>query len=144
MINILILNGPNLNMLGKREPEIYGTETLDDIKNKCLVKSKQLGFNAEFKQSNIEGELVTMIQQSIGVFDGIIINPAAYTHTSIAILDALKMVNVPIIEIHLSNIFKREDFRKHSYISLIADIVISGCGSYGYILALEALSNKIK
>ncbi len=141
-MKILILNGPNLNMLGKREPEIYGKETLDDIKNQCEIKAKEKGAEIDFRQSNLEGELVTWIQNAIGNFDGLIINPAAYTHTSVAILDALKMLNIPIIEIHLSNIFKREEFRHRSYISSAATGIISGLGSMGYLLAIEYLLNK--
>lgn len=142
-MKILILNGPNLNMLGKREPEIYGKETLENIKNQCEIKAKKEGVEIDFRQSNLEGELVTWIQEAtIGNYDGLIINPAAYTHTSVAILDALQMLNIPIIEIHLSNIFKREEFRHKSYISLAATGVISGLGSRGYILAIEYLLNK--
>lgn len=142
MINkVLILNGPNLNMLGKREPEIYGHETLADIEKLCLKESKNLNIEIDFKQSNFEGNLIEIIQKSLGIYDAIIINPAAYTHTSIAILDALKSVNLPTIEVHLSNIFKREDFRKHSFVSLYANGVISGLGSYGYILAIRAIKN---
>lgn len=143
-MKILILNGPNLNMLGKREPEIYGKETLNDIKKKCEKKATELGINIEFKQSNHEGELVTWIQEAMGKFDAIIINPAAYTHTSIAILDALKTVNLPVIEIHLSNIYKREEFRHCSYISMVADGVISGLGFNGYLLAMNAVVELIK
>ena len=141
-MKILILNGPNLNMLGKREPEIYGKETLDDIKKQCEIKAEKMGAKIDFRQSNIEGELVSWIQGAIGNFDGLIINPAAYTHTSVAILDALKMLNIPIIEIHLSNIFQREEFRHKSYVSLVANGIISGLGSKGYLLAIEYLLNR--
>ncbi len=141
-MKILILNGPNLNMLGKREPEIYGKETLDDIKKQCEIKAEKMGAEIDFRQSNIEGELVSWIQSAIGNFDGLIINPAGYTHTSVAILDALKMLNIPIIEIHLSNIFQREEFRHKSYVSLVANGIISGLGSKGYLLAMEYLLNR--
>lgn len=141
-MKILILNGPNLNMLGKREPEIYGKETLDNIKNKCEKKAKENKINIDFRQSNYEGELITWIQEALGNFDAIIINPGAYTHTSIAILDALKSVNIPTIEVHLSNIYKREEFRHKSYVSLFAEGVISGFGSNGYLLALESIISK--
>ena len=141
-MKILILNGPNLNMLGKREPEIYGKETLDDIKKQCEIKAEKMGAKIDFRQSNIEGELVSWIQGAIGNFDGLIINPAGYTHTSVAILDALKMLNIPIIEIHLSNIFQREEFRHKSYVSLVANGIISGLGSKGYLLAIEYLLNR--
>jgi 3-dehydroquinate dehydratase-2 len=138
-MKILILNGPNLNMLGIREPEIYGKETIGDIKAKCEKKAKENNIEVEFKQSNYEGELVTWIQDAYKKFDGIIINPAAYTHTSVAILDALKAVKLPTVEIHLSNIFQRDEFRHHSYISLVADGIISGFGSNGYLLAIDAI-----
>ena len=141
-MKILILNGPNLNMLGKREPEIYGKETLDDIKKQCEIKAEKMGAEIDFRQSNIEGELVSWIQSAIGNFDGLIINPAGYTHTSVAILDALKMLNIPIIEIHLSYIFQREEFRHKSYVSLVANGIISGLGSKGYLLAMEYLLNR--
>jgi len=139
-MKILILNGPNLNMLGKREPKIYGGETLDAIKTQCENKAKREGAEVEFRQSNVEGELVEWIQKAaVGKYDGLIINPAAYTHTSVAILDALKMLSIPIIEIHLSNIFKREEFRHKSYVSLVATGIISGLGSTGYLLAMDYL-----
>lgn len=125
-------------MLGKREPEIYGKETLEDIKKKCNLEAKKLGISIEFKQSNSESELVTWIQDALNKFDGIVINPAAYTHTSVAILDALKSVQIPTVEIHLSNVFQREEFRHHSYVSLQAKTVISGAGSNGYLLAINA------
>lgn len=139
-MKILILNGPNLNMLGKREPEIYGKETLDDIKKQCKIKAEKGRAKIDFRQSNLEGELVDWIQEAVvGNYDGLIINPAAYTHTSVAILDALKMLNIPIIEIHLSNIFQREEFRHKSYVSPVATGIISGLGSKGYLLAIEYL-----
>ena len=145
-MKILVLNGPNLNMLGKREPEIYGKETLQDIEKKCIQKAKENNFEIDFKQSNHEGQLVDWIQESMGKYDALIINAGAYTHTSVAILDALKMLNIPIIEVHLSNIFQREDFRKQSYISLVATGIMSGFGSVGYLLAIEylAIKNNLK
>ncbi len=139
-MKILILNGPNLNMLGKREPQIYGKETLKDIENKCLKKAKENDFELDFKQSNYEGQIVEWIQNSIGNYDALIINAGAYTHTSVAILDALKMLSIPIIEVHLSNIFQRENFRHTSYISMAATGIISGFGSAGYLLAIEYLA----
>lgn len=142
MSRILILNGPNLNLLGTREPEIYGRETLADIQSRCEAKAAALGLEVDFRQSNHEGELVEAIHKARGNHSAIIINAGAYTHTSIAILDALQAVNLPVIEVHLSNIYKREEFRHHSYISRIAKGVICGFGSLGYILALEALAEK--
>ncbi len=136
---VLILNGPNLNMLGTREVEIYGEETLADIEAKVRARAEGLGMEIDFRQSNAEAELVDWIQQARGSFSGIIINAGAYTHTSIAILDALNMVDMPIIEVHLSNIFQREDFRKNSYVSGVATGLITGFGGTGYQLALEAM-----
>ncbi len=141
---ILVLNGPNLNMLGTREPEIYGSMTLEDIKNNITSHGQELGYNIDFRQSNIEGELVDWIQQSRGNMAAIIINAGAYTHTSVALLDALQTVEIPIIEVHLSNIFKREKFRHHSYISPVANGVICGFGVNSYILALEAAHDILK
>ncbi|NKB22311.1 MAG: type II 3-dehydroquinate dehydratase [Alphaproteobacteria bacterium] len=143
MPKILILNGPNLNLLGTREPKIYGHETLSDIEKKCGQRGKEIGTSIDFRQSNSEGEIVDWIQNAAGTTDGIIINPAAYTHTSIAILDALKQVGCPIIELHLSNIFSREPFRHHSYVSSIANGVICGFGAHGYLLALDAISRLV-
>lgn len=140
---ILILNGPNLNMLGQREPEIYGSQTLADIEAACIDQGKGLGLTVDFRQSNLEGELVTWIQENSSQVGGLIINSAAYTHTSVAILDALLNFSPPVIEVHLSNIFKRETFRHHSYISGAADGVICGLGAKGYLLALDALADMI-
>jgi 3-dehydroquinate dehydratase-2 len=140
---ILVIHGPNLNMLGTREPEIYGHETLADIDTALKERGEQLGLHIETFQSNHEGKIVDKIQQARDTFDGIIINPAAYTHTSIAIRDALSMLNIPVVEIHLSNINKREAFRHKS---LIADIVaarISGFGPRGYLLALNGLAHML-
>lgn len=134
---ILILNGPNLNMLGVREPEIYGTQTLDDIEKMCRAKAKELGLKITFLQSNYEGELVECIQRARGAFDGIVINAAAYTHTSVAIHDALKIFGGPVVEVHLSDPKTREPFRHHSYITPLAAAVIAGKGAAGYEEALE-------
>lgn len=136
--SVLVLNGPNLNMLGVREPAVYGSETLADIEMACKRVAKKLDISLSFKQSNIEGELVGWIQDARESQDAIIINAGAFTHTSIAILDALKLVEFPVIELHLSNIFAREEFRHHSYISPCATGVICGFGAAGYELALEA------
>ena len=140
---VLVLNGPNLNLLGIREPDIYGATTLDDIRTACKARAESLGLTVDFHQSNHEGELVDLIQNSRSDNSGIVINAAAYTHTSVAILDALKMCGIPIIEVHLSNIYQREPFRHHSYISHVAYGVICGFGSKGYELALEAMDQKI-
>ena len=141
---ILILNGPNLNMLGSREPEIYGHQTLADIEAACRDKAAELGLAVDFRQSNGEGEMVDWIQGALGTASGIIINPAAYTHTSIAILDALTQVAGPVIEIHLSNIFRREPFRHQSYVSAAADGVICGFGGDGYLMAIEAMARLLQ
>ena len=141
--NILILNGPNLNMLGTREPEVYGFQTLEDIANDCEEYADELGFTIDFRQSNLEGELVTFIQQGRGTCSGLIINAGAYTHTSVAIHDALKILEVPIIEVHLSNPGARESFRHHSYIPPVAKGCICGFGSHGYVLALNALRSLL-
>lgn len=135
---ILILNGPNLNMLGTREPEIYGARTLADIEASCLAHGKSIGVSVDFRQSNLEGELVTWIQQAGTNAIAIIINAGAYTHTSVAIHDALKMCGLPIIELHLSNVYKREEFRHKSFISSVADGVMCGFGAHGYVLAMDA------
>ena len=139
---VLVLNGPNLNMLGVREPATYGSQTLADIEAMCVSEGKSLGLEVSCKQSNHEGELVTWIQQALGTFDAIIINPGAYSHTSIAIHDALRAVALPVIEVHLSNIHAREAFRHHSYVSPVATGVICGLGATGYRLALSALAEK--
>ena len=140
---ILILNGSNLNMLGVRQPEIYGRTTLSDIEAQCRERAATLGMEIEFRQSNYEGELVTWIQQARDTADGIIINAGAYTHTSVAILDALKVAELPVIEVHISNIHARESFRHHSYISPAATGIIVGLGPMGYLLGLEALANLL-
>lgn len=135
---IFILNGPNLNLLGAREPEVYGRETLDDIRAACERRAAELGLCLEFRQSNSEAELIGWIQEARTASAGVIINAGALTHTSIALLDALLAASVPVIEVHLSNIFRREAFRRHSYVSEAARGVICGLGPQGYLFALEA------
>jgi 3-dehydroquinate dehydratase-2 len=141
---ILILNGPNLNMLGVREPEIYGRDTLADIEAACAERARELGIAVDFRQSNHEGHLLDWIQEARQAADGIVINAAGFTHTSVAIHDALKLAEVPVIELHLSNIHRREEWRKHSYISLVADGIIMGLGSQGYLLALDAMARILE
>ncbi len=139
---ITVLNGPNLNFLGQREPAIYGRETLNDIEALVHECARSHGFDIEFLQTNHEGQLVSFIQDAIGKSDAIIINPAAYSHTSIAILDALKMFEGLVVEVHLSNIHKREAYRHHSFVSERADAVIAGCGSAGYRFAVEYIVQR--
>jgi 3-dehydroquinate dehydratase II len=141
---ILVLNGPNLNLLGVREPEIYGSDTLADIEEACLERAAELELKLDFRQTNHEGELVTWIQDARGNAAGIVINAASLSHTSIAVLDALKFAQLPVIEVHLSNIFKREPFRHTSYVSMAATGVICGLGTQGYLLALDALWRMFK
>ncbi len=141
--NILVIHGPNLNMLGKREPEVYGNNTLENINNEIASKGSELGLEVESFQSNHEGAIVEKLQNAMGKISGLIINPAAFTHTSIAIRDAILLLNIPIIEVHLSNIYKRESFRHKS---MLADVVtgqIAGLGAIGYMLALEAISSMV-
>ena len=140
--SIIILNGPNLNMLGIRQPQIYGAETLDNIRDACNAHAEKLGLKIEFLQSNSEGELVTWIQNALDVHEAIIINAGAYSHTSIAILDALLAVELPVIEVHVSNIYQRDKFRHHSYISSAANAVICGLGTQGYTVALDAIAER--
>ena len=137
---VLILNGPNLNMLGRREPEIYGSETLDDVKRLCETRAAELGMTIDFRQTNHEGVLVDWVQESLGKTAGMVINPAAFTHTSVALHDALKLYDAPIIEVHLSDPSKREEFRHFSYVTPLAGAVIKGKGAKGYMLALDELS----
>jgi len=141
---ILVLNGPNLNLLGVREPATYGADTLADVEKLCRATAKEHHLDLDFRQSNHEGELVTWIQEARGTMDGVVINPAGYSHTSVAIHDALRMLDVPIVEVHLSNIHAREAFRHHSYVSAVATGVICGLGPLGYRLAIAALADKIK
>ena len=140
---ILVLNGPNLNLLGTREPDIYGTETLEDIERRSRARADQLGLDIAFRQSNTEGELVNWIQSARRDTAGIIINAGALTHTSVAILDALQASELPVVEVHLSNIFRREAFRHHSYVSQAASGLVCGFGGLGYSLALEAIAHLI-
>ena len=144
MNNIIIINGPNINLLGEREQSQYGSITFDKLKDNCLSKSKDLNINLEFSQSNIEGEIVTAIQEAKNKFDGIIINAAGFTHTSVAIRDALDIYKKPIIELHISNIYKREEFRHKSLISDIATGGIFGLGENGYILAIISMQNILQ
>jgi 3-dehydroquinate dehydratase-2 len=141
---ILVLNGPNLNLLGVREPQTYGSETLADIEEACLERAAALGLAVDFRQSNHEGQLVDWIQEGRETADGIILNAGAYTHTSVAVRDALAAADLPVIEVHLSNIYKRESFRHHSYISAVARGVICGFGGHGYVLALEAMARLVR
>jgi 3-dehydroquinate dehydratase-2 len=140
---IYVLNGPNLNLLGSREPEVYGKETLDDVRAKCERRAAALGFSIDFRQSNHEGELVAWIQEARDGAAGLIVNAGAFTHTSIAMLDALLACPIPSIEVHLSNIFTREPFRHHSYISKAVKGVICGFGAQSYELAIEALAARL-
>ena len=140
---IIIINGPNLNLLGEREQSQYGSITYDKLKENCINKSKELGLKIEFAQSNIEGEIVELIQNSRSSFDGMIINAAAFTHTSVAIRDALQLFKKPIIEIHISNIYNREEFRQKSLISDIVTGGIFGLGADGYILAIISLQKLL-
>ena len=145
MNKILVINGPNLNLLGKREVEIYGKTSLKEIESETKEYAKNNDLEVEFKQSNEESEMINWIQSCMkNNYRGLLINAGAYTHTSIAIFDALKAIKIPIVEIHLSNIHKREEFRKKSYISEVADGVIFGFGSYSYILAVMAIKNLLK
>lgn len=140
-MKFLVINGPNLNMLGTREPEKYGTTTLSDIEKEITAHAKEKGVEVDFYQSNIEGEIVTAIQKAKGIYDGIVINPAAYTHTSVALRDAILAIELPTVEIHLSNIHTREEFRHHSYTAPVCVGQITGFGKFGYIMALDAIIN---
>ena len=138
---ILVLNGPNLNLLGTREPAIYGSATLADIETATTARARELGFRTDFRQSNSESKLVSWVQEARSGVAGIIVNAGAYTHTSIALLDALNAVEVPVVEVHLSNIFRRESFRHHSFISQAATGIVAGLGAKGYELAVEAIAH---
>ena len=140
---IMVIHGPNLNMLGKREPEVYGTATLEDVNTMLTQRAAELGLVIQVFQSNHEGELVDAIQAAAGTYSGMIINPAAYTHTSVAIKDALMLLDVPIIEVHISNVYKREAFRHTSMVSDVATGKIVGLGTLGYKLALDALGEMV-
>ena len=139
--SILVINGPNLNLLGTREPEIYGAETLDDIKDNMTAKAGTLNLSIDFRQSNIEGEIVNWIQEARENHDASVRNAGALTHTSVAVMGALLAVDTPCVEVHLSNIFKREEFRHHSYISSAAVGMITGFGAVGYLMAVDAVSD---
>lgn len=141
MPTVFILNGPNLNLLGVRDPSIYGHDTLADIEERCLARAAAHGLQIDFRQTNHEGQLVDWIQEARESADGIILNAGALTHTSVAVLDALSAAELPVIEVHLSNIFRRESFRHHSYVSLAANGVICGLGAKGYELAIEAIAH---
>ncbi len=140
---VYVLNGPNLNLLGKRQPHIYGSETLADVEASCRALAGELGIEIRFHQSNREYEIIDWIHEARETAGGIVINPAAFTHTSVAILDALNTVEAPVIEVHISNVHKREAFRHHSYVSLRADGVIAGLGTQGYLLALRRVAQLI-
>jgi len=142
--NIIVINGPNLNLLGEREQSQYGSVTYDELKNNCLKYSKSLEINIEFTQSNIEGEIVTIIQEAKEKYDGLIINAAGFTHTSVAIRDAIAIFKKPSIELHISNIYKREEFRHKSMISDVVTGIICGLGANGYILAINAMHELLK
>jgi len=141
---IFILNGPNLNLLGEREPEIYGHDTLDDIKKRCVARAKGFGLEIDFRQTNFEGELIESIHKARKDACGIIINPAGLTFTSISLLDSLKMFEGPKIELHISNVHKRESIYHKSLVSLTATGIIVGMGAYGYELAVDAIHNMVK
>ena len=141
---IIIINGPNLNLLGEREQSQYGSGNYEQLKENCLKKSEEIGLDCEFIQSNLEGDLVNTIQDARKNYDGMIINAAAFTHTSVAIRDALELFKKPIIEMHISNIYKREEFRHKSLISKVAKGVICGFGAKGYVMALDAMHNFLK
>ena len=141
---ILIINGPNLNLLGDREKSKYGNDTLETVKKKCESHSKSINVEIKFEQSNIEGEIVTIIQKAKGIFDGIIINAAGYTHTSVAILDSLLAIKLPVIEVHITNIYNREEFRNKSLISKAVIGIICGFGINGYIMALDSMKQNLK
>jgi 3-dehydroquinate dehydratase-2 len=140
---VYVLNGPNLNLLGKRQPHIYGHETLADVERDCQALAAELGLQLRFLQSNREYEIIDWIHEARDAAGGIVINPAAFTHTSVAILDALNTFDAPVIEVHISNVHKREEFRHHSYVSLRADGVIAGFGTQGYLLALRRVGRLI-
>lgn len=142
--SVLVLNGPNLNLLGTREPAIYGSETLDDVARLCRDAAERLDLSVDFCQSNAEHQLIDWLHAARTKVDGVVINPAAYTHTSVAIADALSAIDKPVIEVHISNVHRREAFRHHSFVSPIAEAVIIGCGTQGYVLALERMATILK
>jgi 3-dehydroquinate dehydratase-2 len=137
MTSVLVLNGPNLNLLGTREPAVYGTATLADVERLCRETAQPLGLAVDFRQSNAEGTLIDAVQEARTGHAGIVVNPAGYSHTSVALMDALAACDLPVVEVHLSNVHRREAFRHSSYVSLVADAVIAGCGAHGYAYALQ-------
>lgn len=142
--HVMILNGPNLNLLGKRQPDIYGAETLAEVETRCRALAGELGLKVDFKQSNAEHQIIDWIHEARESAGGIVINPAAFTHTSVAILDALKTCECPILEVHISNVHQREAFRHHSYVSQVATGVIAGFGTHGYLLALRHMASLLE
>lgn len=142
--SVLVLNGPNLNLLGTREPHIYGAETLEDVARRCREAGERLGLAVDFRQSNAEHQLIDWLHETRAAVQGVVINPAAYTHTSVAIADALSAVAKPVIEVHISNVHRREAFRHHSFVSAVAEAVICGCGTDGYVFALERMATILK
>ena len=143
-LKILVINGPNINLTGTREPVVYGTQTLDGINRSVTESAESLGISVDFYQTNHEGEIIDRIQDSVGLYDGIILNAGAYSHYSYAIRDAVAAVSVPVIEVHMSNIYAREDFRRVSVISAVCAATVSGFGSFGYHLALAGLAERLK
>ncbi|MGN4073105.1 type II 3-dehydroquinate dehydratase [Burkholderia gladioli] len=141
---VLVLNGPNLNLLGTRQPHIYGAETLADVERRCVEAAVALGLEIEFRQSNAEHQLIDWLHEARTRIAGVVINPAGYTHTSVALADALAAIDKPVIEVHISNVHRREAFRHHSYVSLVAQGVICGCGTEGYVFALQRLATLLK
>ena len=144
MTTLLVLNGPNLNMLGLRQPEVYGRETLADVEALCRAAGERFDLNIEFQQTNYEGQMIDWIHQARGRVAGIVINPGAWTHTSVAIHDALIAAEVPVIEVHISNVHRRESFRHHSYVSLVAQSVLAGFGTHGYVLAITHFARQLQ
>jgi 3-dehydroquinate dehydratase-2 len=144
MLSVLVLNGPNLNLLGTRQPHIYGAETLADVEARCRKAADALGLAIEFRQSNAEHQLIDWLHEARATVAGVVINPAAYTHTSVAIADALAAIDKPVIEVHISNVHRREAFRHRSYVSSVAEAVICGCGTQGYELALQRMATLLK
>ena len=144
MLHILVLHGPNLNLLGTREPTVYGSTTLEEVNTTLMTLGQELGVSVEARQSNVEGELVTWIQQAPSQFQGLVINPAAYTHTSIALRDAITAVGLPMVEVHMSNIHSRESFRRRSYLAAVALGQITGFGLQSYVLGLRALVQALQ
>lgn len=142
--SVLVLNGPNLNLLGTREPHIYGAETLEDVARRCREAGERLDLAVDFRQSNAEHQLIDWLHETRSAVQGVVINPAAYTHTSVAIADALSAVARPVIEVHISNVHRRETFRHHSFVSAVAEAVICGCGTDGYVFALERMATILK